>query len=237
MSELQRLCRAGYEFWLFPNLLSDQVDLLGAFIPFVSFQKPADGKSHLGTRIGGFVGVSCMMYMFYVYTPDESTMSFERANESILDMFSNANKPGIGPGVGYVAPKFGNDRNIDVDKIRQQILLEKQRKKEEAMRKKAQGIEVEEPELIVPSFPEVMGDDNEESEVEGQEETQAGLGGSDAPVAGSGEAANSGSEGKGKDSLSGGGGDDAQEPSNGRGATGARAVESGPEATADNIEL
>ena len=98
-------CFAGYEFWLFPNLLSDQVDLIGAFVPLLSFEKPADGKSHLGTRVGGFLGVSFMLYVFYVYTPDESSLSFQKTNESILDMFNTANKPGIGPRHGLRAAK------------------------------------------------------------------------------------------------------------------------------------
>ena len=163
---------AGYEFWLFPNLLSDQVDLIGAFVPFVSFEKPADGKSHLGTRIGGFLGVSFMLYVFYVYTPEDP--SFQKTNESILDMFSNANKPGIGPGAGYVPPKFGNDRNVDIEKIQQARLLEIQRRKEEAQKKRAAGEAGDaQDEPVVPSFPELF-DDEDEGESEGGSDNAAG---------------------------------------------------------------
>lgn len=158
----QSICCAGYEFWLFPNLLSDQVDLIGAFVPLLSFEKPADGKSHIGTRVGGFLGVSFMLYAFYAYTPDEGTMTFQKTNESILDMFNNANKPGIGPGTGYVPPKFGNDRNVDIEKIQQARLLEIQRRKEEAARKRAAGERGDEPqEPVVPSFPELFEDDED----------------------------------------------------------------------------
>ena len=157
---------AGYEFWLFPNLLSDQVDLIGAFIPLQSFGKPEDGKSHLGTRIGGFLGVSFMIYAFYVYSPDESTLSLKKTNESILDMFNNVQKPGLGPGTGYGPPQFGNDRNVDVEKIRQARLLEIQRRKEEAQKRRAQGLASDaEPEEApaIPSLDEVLSSDEEEA--------------------------------------------------------------------------
>jgi hypothetical protein len=83
---------AGNEFWLFPNLLSDQVDILGAFVPVISFTKPEDGKAHWGTRIGGVFGSAAMIYMLYVYSPDEKTIikDVKGMGDSILDMFNNA---------------------------------------------------------------------------------------------------------------------------------------------------
>lgn len=170
---------AGYEFWLFPNLLSDQVDILGAFVPLLTFQKPEDGKSHLGTRIGGFLGVGFMMYVFYVYTPDESTLTFERANESILDMFNNQQKPGLGPGAGYVPPKFGNDRNIDVEKIRQAQLNEKQRLKEEAAKRRraaAEGVELNDTSSDSQQFPHIP----DEAEIEAEDDEGPVMNGTDA---------------------------------------------------------
>jgi hypothetical protein len=150
------------------------VDLVGAFVPLMSFEKPADGKSHLGTRIGGFIGVGFMMYMFYVYTPDESTMkSFEKANESILDMMNNVHRPGLGPGTGYVPPKFGSDRNIDPDQIRQMRFAEKQRLREEAQKRKAAaeaGQPLNDTELEAPTIPDIPvledEDDDEDSAVD-----------------------------------------------------------------------
>lgn len=140
-------------------------------MPLLTFQKPEDGKSHLGTRIGGFLGVGFMMYVFYVYTPDESTLTFERANESILDMFNNQQKPGLGPGTGYVPPKFGNDRNIDVEKIRQAQLNERQRQKEEAAKRRkaaAEGLELND--TASEQFPHIP----DEAEIEAEDDPGPG---------------------------------------------------------------
>jgi hypothetical protein len=141
---------------------------VGAFVPLMSFAKPEDGKSHLGTRIGGFIGVGFMMYMFYMYTPDESTMkSFEKANESILDMMHNVNRPGLGPGTGYVPPKFGSDRNIDPDQIRQMRFAEKQRLKEEAQKRKAAaeaGHPLNDTEPEGPTIPDIPEEDDDEED-------------------------------------------------------------------------
>ena len=177
---------AGYEFWLFPNLLSDQVDLVGAFKPLYSLGKPADGKSHLGTRIGGFVGVAFMLYVFYVYTPDEQAIGkgFENANDSILGMFEGGPKKSIGPGSEYVQPKFGSDRNMDIDKIRQNILLEKQRKREEAQRRKADGLPEEEPQIVIPSLSEVYEEEANEAEEEAAASATDGGGAEQAGAAG-----------------------------------------------------
>ena len=135
---------AGYEFWLFPNMLSDQVDIVGAFKPLLSFGKPEDGQSHWGTRIGGLVGTGLMIYMMYAYSPDERTIknNLKAANENILDMFhSGGPAKSIGDGTGYQAPKFGAERNIDVGSIRQHMMNEKIRKRQEAAKAKAQGAE------------------------------------------------------------------------------------------------
>lgn len=163
---------AGYEFWLFPNLLSDQVDLLGAFKPLYSFEKPADGKSHLGTRIGGFFGVACMLYVFYFHSPDEKAInSGMDATQDILGMLKKGPQASIGPG-DYVQPKFGSDRTMDIDKIRQNILLEKQRKREEAQRRKAEGLAEEEPEVIIPSLSEVYEEEAQEAAAEAEGDTK-----------------------------------------------------------------
>jgi hypothetical protein len=139
----QCIIPAGYEFWLFPNMLSDEVDILGAFKPLLSLKKPEDGQSHWGTRIGGLVGTALMVYMLYAYSPDERTIkrNLKAANENILDMFHSGTTQSIGDGTGYQPPKFGADRNIDVGSIRQHIMNEKLRKREEAARAKRQAAE------------------------------------------------------------------------------------------------
>lgn len=135
------MCGAGYEFWLFPNMLSDQVDVVGAFKPLLSFGKPEDGQSHLGTRIGGLLGTGLLIWMMYAYSPDERTIknNLKQANENILDMFHSGTTKSIGDGTGYQPPKFGSDRNIDVGSIRQHIMNEKIRKREEATKAKKQA--------------------------------------------------------------------------------------------------
>lgn len=47
--------------------------------------------------------------------------------------------PSLGAGTGYVPPKFGSDRNIDPEQIRQRQFLEIQRQREERQRAKAAG--------------------------------------------------------------------------------------------------
>lgn len=120
-------------------MLSDQVDVVGAFKPLLSFGKPEDGQSHWGTRIGGMVGTGMMIYMLYAYSPDERTIknNLKQANDNILDMFhSGGPAKSIGDGTGYQPPKFGSDRNIDVGSIRQHLMNEKLRKREEAAKAK-----------------------------------------------------------------------------------------------------
>jgi hypothetical protein len=138
---------AGYEFWLFPNLLSDQVDIVGAFKPLHSFEKPKDGQSHIGTRIGGLVGTVLMVYMMYVYSPDEKTIArnLAQANDSILDMFHSTAKQSIGDGTGYQPPKFGSERTMDVGSIRQHMMNEKIRKRQEKKKAKKDGVEESKP--------------------------------------------------------------------------------------------
>ena len=157
---------AGYEWWLFPNLLSDQVDLIGAFIPLYSCKKPEPGKSHLGTRIGGFVAVSFMMYAFYYYTPDESAIGKPKGNDWD-DVWKRGPQQSLGTGA-YQPPKFGTDRNVDVEKIRQARLVKLQAKREEMLRKKAAGEqaaqEAESEEPVIPSFPEIFGDEDDDSD-------------------------------------------------------------------------
>ena len=64
-------------------------------------------------------------------------------------------------------PKFGNDRNVDIEKIQQARLLEIQRRKEEAARNRAAGVKGDAPqEPVVPSFPELF-DEEEDSDAEG----------------------------------------------------------------------
>lgn len=133
---------AGYEFWLFPNLLSDQVDILGAFKPTMSFAKPADGKSHLGTRVGGVFSTALLFYMMYVYSPDEKTIkaNLQKAENSILDMVQQVNNPSLGTGSSYEQnTQYGTDRNLDPEKIRRHLMNEKLKKKQEREKAKKRG--------------------------------------------------------------------------------------------------
>eukprot|EP00892_Ulva_mutabilis_P003469 jgi/Ulvmu1/1494/UM011_0224.1 len=133
---------SGYEFWLFPNLLSDQVDILGAFKPTMSFGKPADGQSHLGTRVGGVVSTVLLFYMMYVYSPDEKTIkaNLQKAESSILDMVQQVNNPSLGTGSSYEQQsQYGTDRNLDPEKIRRHMMNEKLRKKQERESAKKRG--------------------------------------------------------------------------------------------------
>jgi hypothetical protein len=49
--------------------------------------------------------------------------------------------PGLGAGTGYVPPKFGVDRNIDPEQIRQRMFLEKQREREEREKARTAGVQ------------------------------------------------------------------------------------------------
>lgn len=131
---------SGYEFWLFPNLISDQVDFLGAFMPAVSFGKPADGRSHWASRLACMIGCSLLLYVLFMYSPHEKglAMDVRKAHDSILDMFNLAANPSIASGIEggsqqfQPPPMFGNDRTIDPEKIRQRMFQDRHTRVERA---------------------------------------------------------------------------------------------------------
>jgi len=115
------------------------VDILGAFKPTMSFSKPADGQSHLGTRVGGVISTVLLFYMMYVYSPDEKTIkaNLQKAESSILDMVQQVNNPSLG--TGEQQSQYGTDRNLDPEKIRRHMMNEKLRKRQEREDAKKRG--------------------------------------------------------------------------------------------------
>lgn len=108
----------------------------------MSFAKPADGKSHLGTRVGGVISTGLLFYMMYVYSPDEKTIkaNLQKAENSILDMVQQVNNPSLGTGSSYEqSSQYGTDRNLDPEKIRRHLMNEKLKKKQEREKAKRRG--------------------------------------------------------------------------------------------------
>lgn len=114
----------------------------------MSFAKPADGKSHLGTRVGGVLSTGLLFYMMYVYSPDEKTIkaNLQKAENSILDMVQQVNNPSLGTGSSYEqSSQYGTDRNLDPEKIRRHLMNEKLKKKQEREQAKRRGHKESEP--------------------------------------------------------------------------------------------
>lgn len=115
----------------------------------MSFGKPEDGQSHLGTRVGGVISTALLFYMMYVYSPDEKTIkaNLQKAESSILDMVQQVNNPSLGTGSNYEQQsQYGTDRNLDPEKIRRHRMNEKLRKKQEresAKKRPAKGDEAD----------------------------------------------------------------------------------------------
>mmetsp|Transcript_28438 Transcript_28438/g.62577 ORF Transcript_28438/g.62577 Transcript_28438/m.62577 type:complete len:308 (+) Transcript_28438:149-1072(+) len=85
---------SGYSFWLFPNMMSDEVSVLDAFKPIISFEAPGRGKSAWKQRLatGAILGV--VMYMLYTHSPDVDLLKEEarKAHESLVDYLDLAGR-------------------------------------------------------------------------------------------------------------------------------------------------
>ncbi|GFR49441.1 hypothetical protein Agub_g11499, partial [Astrephomene gubernaculifera] len=78
----------GHSFWLFPNLMSDQVGVLDAFSPALSYERPKKGsRTQLLSRLAALLLVGGVVYMLYQHTPDAEALkaSAKEAHDSILD--------------------------------------------------------------------------------------------------------------------------------------------------------
>lgn len=78
----------GHSFWLFPYLMSDEVSILDAFSPIVSYERPKKGsRSQLLARVVTLAAVAFIVYVLYQHTPDAEQLaqSAKEAHDSILD--------------------------------------------------------------------------------------------------------------------------------------------------------
>ncbi|GLC33605.1 hypothetical protein PLESTB_000094600 [Pleodorina starrii] len=105
----------GHSFWLFPNMMSDEVGVLDAFSPVLSYERPKKGsRTQIAARLLTLLLVSGTVYMLYQHTPDADKLaaSAKEAHDSILDyldvygkgkMFitdNNSSAPSADPGAG-----------------------------------------------------------------------------------------------------------------------------------------
>ncbi|GIL53152.1 hypothetical protein Vafri_8825 [Volvox africanus] len=78
----------GHSFWLFPNMMSDEVGVLDAFSPVLSYERPKKGsRTQIVTRLITLVLVTGSIYMLYQHSPDAEKLaaSAKEAHDSILD--------------------------------------------------------------------------------------------------------------------------------------------------------
>ena len=111
--------------------MSDQVDFLEAFMPFFTCEKPADGKSHLASRVASFFGASVFLYVLYMYSPDEKGLASEvqKAHDSILDLLNlNPNGPSITSGEEKLRPPPQFEQ-MDAEKVRERLSQERRQKR------------------------------------------------------------------------------------------------------------
>ncbi|KAG2446737.1 hypothetical protein HYH02_008298 [Chlamydomonas schloesseri] len=106
----------GHSFWLFPNLMSDEVGVLDAFSPVMSYERPKKGsRSQLAARLLSLVLAAGVVYVLYTHSPDAESLKAgaKEAHDSILDYLDvyGKGKMGItgnqsaaaGPGPGATA--------------------------------------------------------------------------------------------------------------------------------------
>lgn len=78
----------GHSFWLFPNLMSDEVSVFDAFSPVVSYERPKKGsRTQIAARLLTLALAGGVLYVLYTHTPDAEKLaaSAKEAHDSILD--------------------------------------------------------------------------------------------------------------------------------------------------------
>lgn len=77
----------GRHFWLFPNMMSEEVGVFEAFKPVVSLEKPDASKYQVLSRIATLVLSAGLVYMLYTHSPDQATMKAgaKKAHDSVLE--------------------------------------------------------------------------------------------------------------------------------------------------------
>ncbi|PNH11496.1 Translocation protein SEC62 [Tetrabaena socialis] len=79
---------SGHSFWLFPNLMSDEVSVFDAFAPVMSYDKPKKGsRTQIAARVLTLALAAGTVYMLYQNTPDAEQLAAtaKEAHDSILD--------------------------------------------------------------------------------------------------------------------------------------------------------
>lgn len=85
---------SGYSLWIFPNMMSEEVGVLDAFSPVISFNGPPKGKSLWKERLVAAIALGGVAYLLYSHTPDVDQLKDEamKAHESLLDYLDMAGK-------------------------------------------------------------------------------------------------------------------------------------------------
>lgn len=84
----------GRSFWLFPNIMSDQVGLTEAFWPIISYETPTEGGTKPVVRAAAALLLAATTYAVYSYSPDiHLREQVNKAHDSLLnfvDMYGSS---------------------------------------------------------------------------------------------------------------------------------------------------
>jgi hypothetical protein len=78
----------GYEFWILPNLWSDETNILEAFRPAYTFEKSVSGNAY--TRIGAFAVVVALGYWMKNQPVEEYEAFFTNNRQFVEDLYSGS---------------------------------------------------------------------------------------------------------------------------------------------------
>lgn len=78
----------GTAFWIFPNMLADDVPITAAFKPLYSYDPPEEGKgTHWALRVGALAVVACICSVLYTVAPDKTEVASgaKQAHDALLE--------------------------------------------------------------------------------------------------------------------------------------------------------
>lgn len=99
----------GQSFWLFPNLLSDDVGVIEAFIPMLSFTtRGKDKPSQLAARLAAGLSFGVFIYALWAVTPDEDVLEENLGKyHDLLMQYMDVSRPLLeGSTTGAAAPLY-----------------------------------------------------------------------------------------------------------------------------------
>jgi translocation protein SEC62 len=110
----------GVDFWIFPNLFSDNLGPIESFFPLYQFEKRGDDMKMVGVRILSAISLVFLVYLFSKEPENlEGLSSF--TNDSMNDLFNWGNDRFV---LGRIEDKSGVNGTAKRKKTPQQIFME-----------------------------------------------------------------------------------------------------------------